>query len=79
MSAAGDFLDALFERVEHGDAEHRRWLRGELDKAVPDLERALLAAQAAAWREAIDLLVKFDHHSAALLLTKENGVARIGR
>ena len=24
--------DALFRFIEHGDAEHRRWLREELDK-----------------------------------------------
>lgn len=43
------------------------------------IKKVLWVAQAVAWQEAIDLLVKFNYQSAALLLTKDNGVARIGR
>ena len=29
---ATDLLDELYERIKHGDDEHQRWLREEIDK-----------------------------------------------
>lgn len=38
------FLNDLFIGVEHGDAEHRKWLKDELVKYEPKLAKLMLAA-----------------------------------
>jgi hypothetical protein len=49
MTAIPDAARELVARWEHGDENHRQWLR---DVAVPDVTAALFAARDAALREA---------------------------
>lgn len=31
-----EFANALYSRIEHGDDEHRQWLRNEIDNFIKD-------------------------------------------
>lgn len=38
--SASDFMDFVYQRIAHGDAEHMRWLKEECEKLVPHLVNA---------------------------------------
>jgi hypothetical protein len=38
---AEGFFDGFFEKIKHGDKEHRAWLREECTKFVPELVKLL--------------------------------------
>lgn len=42
--AAKEFADKVYERIAHGDDEHRAWLRKECDRIAEDL-RVLLVKE----------------------------------
>ena len=61
-------------------AAHALWMRVSIgDAGESEISDALLTAHAAACKESIDLLRRFNYHDAALLLTKGCGEARVGR
>lgn len=41
---AVEFMDRLFTAIEHGDADHRAWLRAKLTEMIPALDDAFLDA-----------------------------------
>lgn len=64
MTQALEFMNRFFDRIQHGDEKHRRWLQDECLKAVPELA-AQLRAEVAALTQALDAMTKERNEAVA--------------